>query len=1259
MMKKIILVLIAVLVVSVGYTRDLNDNTRTATQSLYKPADNPLRTIVNIGNWAYWIRDNGESAFSPSGDSGGIYPRGSAPAIFLDGIVVGGYQNGLLKVSGQTHHTGTEPGYIKDGQHVTKADDPRVRIYRIRKDWETLTAAQVRQDAKEQNEIANLADVTEDQIDKIIAQYKKDWEEWPTEIGAPFYDLNNNGIYEPDLGETPGIANADQVVWFPITDANRNTTSTGFYGTDPIGLEMQYTLWAYNQPGGGLGQIVFKQIRLINKGDGDLTEAYISLFSDPDLGDYADDLIGVDVDKSMMYVYNGAVIDPQYAEFGMPPPAAGYDFFAGPTVESPGDVAIFDLKPRPGYKNLPASSFGYYGDADNTDPGPQGDVEAAREYYNLMRGFRPFDDLENPTPWLDADGNETKFPYRGDPVTGIGHLDSSPGDRRMLMNSGPFTLAEGDTQDIVVAVVGGMGDNNLSSITALRNNDVVAQALFDDLFASIPSSPPQPNVKVITMDKHIMLDWGSVSAEAKAIEQSAGAGYEFQGYNVWQLPNATAGIDQAVRIATFDKIDGITTIYGPKFLPEFGEVVNNVPIQFGSDVGLQRQYKVMKNHLTGSPLLVGSTYYFGVTAYNYNEAPSLITDTSLESGILPLIVTLSAPPVGTEYGADPGDFVTVTHSAGSSDGSVDVTVIDPTRLTGDDYEVFFDYGHYYLDVDGIWKHTAEPDAIAKLLDVSESTITGAALVSPTVGTIDLVFTFDLISPNGAWVDGIKITLPEGITINSVKDGSPTGGPTDVVPVVTGQEVIWGNNSLSEWGGYTGGEVFVINVQSFDLPLTVGYVVYDDGYDPSVNPVADAVGTLTITEIGYDFKTFFQWNVRNTNTNELIIVDQTTESGFAAENVVDGVLVPGHTVGENDGPRADGLLFVVNGADIGFKSAAEIAYGGTALAAPDNVWHSLNSNNTYYISAGGGSGNWDRLERYIAYAAPHDFEMRFTDGPNYGVQGFTTDNIISVPFELWDIGIATPDDPSDDNRMIPFVFENAARNEFGYDGDTDPYFGFVASDWVYWMDPDLSTGGYTAFAATCDAAGGPGNTYPYASDGSPDGYHVNMHGGFVYPIGRMIIGDYNLGGAGIPSGTTIRLITKKPNAVTDMFTFNAPAKTVSDALAKEAVKLINVFPNPYYASNSLETNRFDNFVTFTHLPQKAKIRIFSLDGKIVREYDKTTDSQYFKWDLRNYTDIPVASGIYIVHIDMEIDGQGLGEKILKVFIVQPNQVVKYY
>ena len=60
-----------------------------------------------------------------------------------------------------------------------------------------------------------------------------------------------------------------------------------------------------------------------------------------------------------MYAYNGEATDAQYSAFGLAPAAIGYDYFAGPKVVSPGDTAIFNPKIT-GYKNLPASSFGYF-----------------------------------------------------------------------------------------------------------------------------------------------------------------------------------------------------------------------------------------------------------------------------------------------------------------------------------------------------------------------------------------------------------------------------------------------------------------------------------------------------------------------------------------------------------------------------------------------------------------------------------------------------------------------------------------------------------------------------------------------------------------------------------------------------------------------------------------------------------------------------------------------------------------------------------
>jgi hypothetical protein len=49
------------------------------------------------------------------------------------------------------------------------------------------------------------------------------------------------------------------------------------------------------------------------------------------------------------------------------------------------------------------------------------------------------------------------------------------------MSSGPFSLAVGDSQEIVVALVAGLGTSNLNSITVLRANDMIAQAFYDSL----------------------------------------------------------------------------------------------------------------------------------------------------------------------------------------------------------------------------------------------------------------------------------------------------------------------------------------------------------------------------------------------------------------------------------------------------------------------------------------------------------------------------------------------------------------------------------------------------------------------------------------------------------------------------------------------------------------------------------------------------------------------------------------------------------
>ena len=44
----------------------------------------------------------------------------------------------------------------------------------------------------------------------------------------------------------------------------------------------------------------------------------------------------------------------------------------------------------------------------------------------------------------------------------------------------------------------------------------------------------------------------------------------------------------------------------------------------------------------------------------------------------------------------------------------------------------------------------------------------------------------------------------------------------------------------------------------------------------------------------------------------------------------------------------------------------------------------------------------------------------------------------------------------------------------------------------------------------------------------------------------------------------------------------------------------------------------------------------------------------QWDLRNNSNLPVASGPYVAHVNT-----AHGERVLKLYIVQRNQVVQYY
>jgi hypothetical protein len=109
------------------------------------------------------------------------------------------------------------------------------------------------------------------------------------------------------------------------------------------------------------------------------------------------------------------------------------------------------------------------------------------------------------------------------------------------------------------------------------------------------------------------------------------------------------------------------------------------------------------------------------------------------------------------------------------------------------------------------------------------------------------------------------------------------------------------------------------------------------------------------------------------------------------------------------------------------------------------------------------------------------------------------------------------------------------------------------------------------------------------------------------------------------------------------------------LAKASIDKITVFPNPYYGINSAETSRFVKFVQFTNMPNAATIRIFNLAGQLVRTLQKNDQSTFFKWDLANSVNYPVASGMYIAYIEVP----NVGTKVIKMAVIQEQELLDYY
>lgn len=423
--------------------------------------------VLDVNDVAARLYTNG-NLFYAGGDPLYEVPQGGGvQAVFAQGLWVAGEVGGDLRISAATYDDYEFwPGPLDEGAVPPEecADFDRVWVV-SNEDVENFEA----------NGVATL-----------------DLIEWPADLGAPVIDGDGNpDNYNIANGDRPRI-NGDQSAWWVTNDVGNQHANTL---SDPLGIEVRTLAFASNLF--LLRQSTFYEYTIINKNTVAIENAYVAVFSDPDLGDFNDDYIGSDLSRGLGFVYNGDDIDSQLnGGYGSRPPALGYDFFQGPII----DADVPDVGDDAAPDTLGITYFTYFTNAtcdDICDP-DGGTAESAQQYFNYMTGrWKDGTPLEFGGNGYATGGGETAYAFTGEPpafwseanLDGTG-ASNPPGDRRFVISTGPFDLAPGESQTITLGILWAQGEDRFNSIAQLKALDDEVQRLYENDALSVEDALP-------------------------------------------------------------------------------------------------------------------------------------------------------------------------------------------------------------------------------------------------------------------------------------------------------------------------------------------------------------------------------------------------------------------------------------------------------------------------------------------------------------------------------------------------------------------------------------------------------------------------------------------------------------------------------------------------------------------------------------------------------------------------------------------------
>ncbi|MBL7995662.1 hypothetical protein JNM05_09850, partial [bacterium] len=515
---------------------------------------------------------------------------------------------------------------------------------------------------------------------------------------------------------------ADAQTWAVFNDIDTSLNSESLLEPDPgLGIQVILESYVFNEP--KIGDVVFMRFTLSNKTSTNYPQSYFAVWSDPDVGNATNDIVGVDTTRHLGFTYNYT----NESAPGNPDRAAGFDILQGPVVhiaEIPANEAqkFVNNKNRLIYSpsknryesvelplnNITLGATAFYGVA--SDPGLHDWSNSGR--YDDMRGVDPYSHQKKHGCGLDD-----YFTFRANPLVGISTCDlagvgnpnpfAGPSDMRNLLSTGPFTIKAGESQDVWIAALGAVGNNRLLAVANLFATDDLAQSFFDAGFPA-PAPPEIPNFTVSALDKRVILTWQNnaelsddLAGELLGITTANGYSEnyvrrDFQGYRIYR---SLTGLDGSFELLIqFDKVDTLGLLSYRLLNSNFNLEIREM--NFGSNTGLRYTF-------TDSNLINGQNYFYSVTAYDaqpYIAGPdSMLFDgqyilkpagipVSLESSVLSNAVAAVPQKIVSTVGSEAKlGSAGVIHTSGMSDATVQLEVVDPSAVIDGNYTIEFFY----------------------------------------------------------------------------------------------------------------------------------------------------------------------------------------------------------------------------------------------------------------------------------------------------------------------------------------------------------------------------------------------------------------------------------------------------------------------------------------------------------------------------------------------------------------------------------------